>query len=68
HFDVTYMPKFNKVGSYLYVAIDRATRTMYYKVYINNLVKLDTDVFCLHLSYSEKACPECFRGERSEPH
>lgn len=35
HFDVTYMPKFNKVGSYLFVAIDRATRTMYYEVYDN---------------------------------
>ena len=33
HIDVTYMPKFNKVGSYLYVSIDRATRTMYYKIY-----------------------------------
>jgi transposase InsO family protein len=33
HVDVTYMPKFNKVGSYLYVAIDRATRLMYYEIY-----------------------------------
>lgn len=33
HVDVTYMPKFNKVGSYLFVAIDRATRTLYYEVY-----------------------------------
>ena len=33
HMDVTYMPKFNKVGSYLFVAIDRATRTMFYEIY-----------------------------------
>ena len=44
HFDVTYMPKFNKVASYLYVAIDRATRVMYYKVYENKTAK-NTDLF-----------------------
>jgi transposase-like protein len=33
HFDVTYMPKFKQAGSYLFVAIDRATRTMYYEIY-----------------------------------
>ena len=44
HFDVTYMPKFNKVGSYLYVAIDRATRTMYYEVYDNKTAEA-TDLF-----------------------
>jgi len=33
HIDVTYMPKFNKEGSYLYVAIDRATRVMYYAIF-----------------------------------
>lgn len=33
HIDVTYMPKFNGVKYYLFVAIDRATRTMYYEVY-----------------------------------
>lgn len=44
HFDVTYMPKFNKVGSYLYVAIDRATRVMYYKVYENKTTE-NTDLF-----------------------
>lgn len=44
HIDVTYMPKFNKVGSYLYVAIDRATRVMYYKVYDNKTAE-NTDSF-----------------------
>ncbi len=33
HIDVTYLPKFNGKKYYLFVAIDRATRTMYYKVY-----------------------------------
>ena len=33
HIDVTYLPKFDGVKYYLFVAIDRATRTMYYEVY-----------------------------------
>ncbi|MCF6318532.1 MAG: DDE-type integrase/transposase/recombinase [Proteobacteria bacterium] len=33
HIDVTYLPKFNGIKYYLFVAIDRATRTMYYRVY-----------------------------------
>jgi len=33
HIDVTYLPKFDNVKYYLFVAIDRATRTMYYEVY-----------------------------------
>jgi len=33
HIDVTYLPKINGVKYYLFVAIDRATRLMYYKVY-----------------------------------
>lgn len=33
HLDVTYLPKINGVKYYLFVAIDRATRTVYYKVY-----------------------------------
>ena len=44
HFDVTYMPKFNKIGSYLFVAIDRAIRTMYYKVYENKTTE-NIDLF-----------------------
>ncbi len=35
HIDVTYLPKFDKQKYYLFVAIDRATRLMYYKVYKN---------------------------------
>lgn len=33
HIDVTYLPKFNGVKYYLFVAIDRATRVLYYEVY-----------------------------------
>ena len=33
HMDVTYLPKIGGVKYYLFVAIDRATRTLYYKVY-----------------------------------
>lgn len=33
HIDVTYLPKFGKIKYYLFVAIDRATRAMYFKVY-----------------------------------
>lgn len=33
HLDVTYLPKINGVKYYLFVAIDRATRTLYYKMY-----------------------------------
>jgi transposase-like protein len=35
HIDVTYLPKFDGKKTYLFVAIDRATRLMYYKVYDN---------------------------------
>ena len=33
HIDVTYLPKINGIKYYLFVAIDRATRTLFYKVY-----------------------------------
>jgi transposase InsO family protein len=35
HLDVTYLPKLNGIKYYLFVAIDRATRLMYFKVYKN---------------------------------
>jgi transposase-like protein len=35
HIDVTYLPKFNGKASYLFVAIDRCTRIMIYKIYEN---------------------------------
>jgi transposase InsO family protein/transposase len=33
HIDVTYLPKFEGQANYLFVAIDRCTRTMIYKIY-----------------------------------
>jgi transposase-like protein len=33
HIDVTYLPKIDGVKYYLFVAIDRATRTLYFKIY-----------------------------------
>ncbi len=33
HIDVTYLPKINGIKYYLFVAIDRATRVLYYQVY-----------------------------------
>lgn len=33
HIDVTYLPKFDGQKSYLFVAIDRATRTLFFKLY-----------------------------------
>ena len=33
HIDVTYLPKINGKKYYLFVAIDRATRTLYFKIY-----------------------------------
>ncbi len=35
HIDVTYLPKLDGIKYYLYVAIDRATRLMFFKVYTN---------------------------------
>jgi len=35
HIDVTYLPKLDGVKYYLFVAIDRATRLLYYKIYEN---------------------------------
>lgn len=44
HIDVTYLPKFNGKSYYLFVAIDRATRTLFYCIYPNKSA-LSTDDF-----------------------
>jgi transposase InsO family protein len=44
HVDVTYLPKFNGRRSYLFVAIDRATRLMFYAIY-DDKSALSTDAF-----------------------
>ena len=45
HIDVTYLPKFNGKSAYLFVAIDRATRTLYYKIYDDKTAKSTDDFF-----------------------
>jgi transposase-like protein len=45
HIDVTYLPKFNGKSAYLFVAIDRATRTLYYKIYDDKTAKSTEDFF-----------------------
>ena len=44
HLDVTYLPKIDGVKYYLFVAIDRATRIMYYKIYRNKTSE-NTEIF-----------------------
>ena len=43
HIDVTYLPKFNGQSHYLFVAIDRCTRTMIYWVYKNKTAENTED-------------------------
>lgn len=43
HMDVTYLPKIDGIKYYLFVAIDRATRLMYYKIYCSKTVINATD-------------------------
>lgn len=43
HIDVTYLPKFNGQSYYLFVAIDRCTRTMIYWVYKNKTAENTED-------------------------
>ena len=43
HFDVTYLLKFNGQSYYLFVAIDRCTRAIIYKVYKNKTADNTTD-------------------------
>ena len=43
HIDVTYLPKFDKESSYLFVAIDRCTRSMIYWVYKNKTAENTED-------------------------
>lgn len=43
HIDVTYLPKFNGKSYYLFVAIDRCTRTMIYEIYGNKTAENTED-------------------------
>ncbi len=51
HADVTYLPKFEGQKCYLYVAIDRATRTLYFKVYDAKTSENAEDFFIKCLEY-----------------
>ncbi|MDO5607383.1 MAG: IS481 family transposase [Capnocytophaga sp.] len=51
HLDVTYLPKIQGVKYYLFVAIDRATRTMYYQVYDNKSADSTDDFFDKCMSF-----------------
>jgi transposase-like protein len=48
HLDVTYLPMLNGKKYYLYVVIDRATRTLYYKIY-ENKTAVNTKDFMLEV-------------------
>lgn len=43
HIDVTYLPKFEGKSHYLFVAIDRATRTLFYHIYDNKKAESTED-------------------------
>jgi transposase InsO family protein len=45
HVDVTYLPKLNGESSYPFVAIDRATRTLFYIVYPDKTARSTDDFF-----------------------
>jgi transposase-like protein len=49
HLDVTYLPMLNGKKYYLYVVIDRATRTLYYKIY-ENKTAVNTKDFMLEVN------------------
>lgn len=45
HMDVTYFPKFNGQNYYLFVAIDRATRSMFYEIYEDKTATSTADFY-----------------------
>lgn len=58
HIDVTYLPKLQSVKYYLFVAIDRATRLLHYKVYENktavnavNFLEEVKDIFPFYITH-----------------
>ena len=51
HIDVTYMPKFNGKSYYLFVAIDRCTRLMFYWIYENKTAENASDFMDKCLDY-----------------
>jgi transposase InsO family protein len=58
HIDVTYLPKLQGVKYYLFVAIDRATRLLHYKIYENktavnavNFLEEVKDIFPFYITH-----------------
>lgn len=51
HIDVTYLPKINGVKYYLFVAIDRASRTLFYRVYDAKTAEYAEDFMNLCLDF-----------------
>jgi transposase InsO family protein len=51
HIDVTYLPKLEGSAAYLFVAIDRATRLMFYKVYDKKTAESTVDFMNEVLSF-----------------
>lgn len=51
HIDVTYLPKFNGKSAYLFVAIDRATRLLFYQIYETKTAQSTDDFFDKCLSF-----------------
>jgi transposase InsO family protein len=51
HVDVTYLPKFNGKPAYLFVAIDRATRVMFFWVYEDKTAQSTSDFFDKSLAF-----------------
>jgi transposase-like protein len=51
HVDVTYLPTFDKQKQYLFVAIDRATRILYYQIYEDKTAQSAQDFFDKCMSF-----------------
>ncbi len=51
HIDVTYLLKFDGKSSYLFVAIDRCARLMYYAIYSNKTAENSTDFLDKYLDF-----------------
>ena len=45
HIDLTYLPKFKGKSNYLFVAIDRATRVLFYQIYDDKTAQSTDDFF-----------------------
>lgn len=51
HIDVTYLPKFSGQSAYLFVAIDRCTRILFYSIYNDKTAQSTADFFDKCMAY-----------------